>query len=101
VLWLPLAFLNGKVTLGSKILNNGFLLYLTGILGTLMVLFASIPLEQSRFLRFCGRNSFEIMASHYIIRKFLVRPIYILIMGKGITGKSSARPGCRFWRCLR
>lgn len=45
VLWLPLAFLNGKVTLGSKILNNGFLLYLTGILGTLMVLFAGIPLE--------------------------------------------------------
>lgn len=38
-------------------------------------------------MRFCGRNSFEIMASHYIIRKFLVRPIYILIMGEGYNRK--------------
>lgn len=85
--WLPLALLNGKVTLGSKILNNGFLLYLTGILGTLMVFFLGIPLENSRFLGFCGRYSFEIMASHYIIRKFLVRPVYILLKGEGYNRK--------------
>ena len=87
VIWLPPAFLNGKVTLGSKILNNGFLLYLTGLLGTLMVFFACIPLENNRFLRFCGRCSFEIMASHYIIRRFLVRPVYILLKGEGYNRK--------------
>lgn len=69
LLLVPVAFGNGKISLGSKILNNGFLLYLSGILGTISVLFASVLLSNSRFLRYCGQNSFCIMATHFLIRK--------------------------------
>ena len=81
-IWFPLSLINEKVTLGTKILNNGFLLYATGILGTLMILFLCILLENNRFLTYCGRHSFEIMAVHYIIRKYLVRPLYVVWNGK-------------------
>lgn len=87
IVWIPLALMNGKITLGTKILNNGFLLYATGILGTLIVLTLSILLRESKFLAYCGRHSFEIMASHYIFRKCLVRPLYIVLKGKAYNRK--------------
>lgn len=67
----PLAFLNGKITLGSKILNNGFLLYLTGVLGTAGVIALSIALEKISFLSFLGKNTFCIMSVHYFINYYL------------------------------
>lgn len=79
---LPLAMMNEKITLGSKILNNGFLLFINGVLGTILVLVISILLEKSRFLMYCGRNSFQIMASHYIIRNYIVRPVYRILNGE-------------------
>lgn len=82
LIWLPLAMMNGKISLGSKILNNGLLLYASGMLGTFIVLAASVALEKSRFLAYCGRNSFHIMASHYLIRKFLVVPLWIAAAGQ-------------------
>lgn len=78
---LPLALMNEKITLGSKILNNGCLLYINGVLGTFLVLTISILLEKNKFLEFCGRNSFQIMASHYIIRNYIVRPVYQILNG--------------------
>lgn len=72
---IPLALHNGKVSLGSKILNNGFLLYLTGVLGSVAVLSMSGLFEKNKFLMYCGRNSFQIMAVHYLIRDF-VRLVY-------------------------
>lgn len=81
LLWIPLTMMNGKITLGSKILGNGFLLYINGILGTMMILVISVLLEKNRFLIYCGRNSFLIMATHYIIRNYIVKPLYI--EGKG------------------
>lgn len=77
-LMIPLSFLNGKITLGSKILHNGFLLYATGILGTIGILGAAVLLNKSRFLKFCGENSFYIMASHYMVRVFLCLGLQIL-----------------------
>lgn len=80
---IPLAMANGKVSLGSKILNNGFILYLTGIIGTLLVVGLAVLLNKSRFLIWCGQNSFYIMAIHYLCRvslryvyKFFDVPIY-------------------------
>ncbi len=80
---IPLAMANGKVSLGSKILNNGFILYLTGIIGTLLVIGLAVLLNRSRFLVWCGQNSFYIMAVHYLCRvslryvyKFFDVPIY-------------------------
>ncbi len=70
-LMIPLALLNGKISLGSKILNNGFLLYATGVLGTIGILAVSVLLQKCKFLKFCGENSFYIMASHYMVRVFL------------------------------
>lgn len=87
VIWYPLAVMNDKITLGTKILNNGFLLYLTGILGTCMIMTVSILLKNSRFLAYCGRNSFEIMASHYLFRVCLVRPAYIVLLGAAYKRK--------------
>lgn len=78
----PLAVMNGKITLGSKILNNGFLLYLNGVLGTALVFVISVLLEKSRFLLFCGRNSFQIMATHYLFRNYIVRPLYRVLTGE-------------------
>ncbi len=64
----PLVQLNGKISLGSRHLNNGFILYCSGIIGSAGILFVSILLEKSRFLRFCGQNSFCIMSTHVLIR---------------------------------
>lgn len=76
LIWMPLMIANGKITLGSKILNNGFLLYLTGILGTMAILAVSVLLDKSRFLTFLGQNTFCIMSVHYIFRKFTLPKYY-------------------------
>ena len=67
---IPVAFANGKVSLGSKILNNGILLYLSGIIGTLAVLACAVLFQWSKFLKFLGQNSLAIMSTHYIFYKF-------------------------------
>ncbi|MBQ8027059.1 MAG: hypothetical protein IJ261_02960, partial [Clostridia bacterium] len=75
---IPLALLNGKVSLGSKILGNGFLFYLTGIIGTVFILSLSIIFEKSKLLKYCGKVSFYIMAIHYLIRMILSKTYVIL-----------------------
>lgn len=87
--WVPLALINGKITLGSKILNNGFLLVINGILGTMIILAISIMLQNNKFLTFCGRNSFYLMSTHYIIRNYLVKPIYRIMNGGELYNKES------------
>ena len=62
----PLAILNGHVTIGSRELNNGFIFYATGILGTMGTLALAGLLKNSRFFTFCGRASFYIMATHTV-----------------------------------
>ena len=64
----PCDMLNGKVTMGSRVLNNGFIFYISGIVGTVGVLLLSTLLEKAKFLLFCGQNSFSIMATHHLIR---------------------------------
>ena len=66
-----LGLLNGKVSLGSKILNNGFLFYLTGISGTIAIFSLSLIFEKNKLLQYIGKNSFYIMSSHYLIRNFI------------------------------
>lgn len=65
---LPLAVVNGKVSVGSGIYENGLLLYATSILGALGTLFAGAALENCLFLRFLGKNTLPIMGTHYVIR---------------------------------
>ena len=64
----PLAISNGHVTLGTRILNNGFILYTSAIFGSIAILLLSELLKNSKFLQFCGRSSFCIMGSHFIIK---------------------------------
>ncbi len=90
ILWYPPMIANGKVTLGSKVLNNGFLFFLTGILGTFAILLVSLLLKKSRFLTFCGQNSFYLMSTHYMIRKFTLPKIYALL-GIRLYDKTSLR----------
>ncbi len=71
ILVLVIAQINGNISLGSKRLGNGFLTYLSGIAGTCGVLALSVLLIKNKFLKFCGQNSFCIMATHYIIRNFI------------------------------
>lgn len=72
IILIPLALYNGKISLGSKVLSNGFILYLTGLLGVCGILELSVLFEKNSFLKFCGRNSFQIMAVHYLIRDFII-----------------------------
>lgn len=76
IIWLPATLVNGKITLGSKILNNGFLLYLTGVTGTLIVLTVSIFADKVKFLVWLGQNTFCVMAVHYMYRRYLVPVFY-------------------------
>ena len=62
---------NGKVSIGSRILNNGVLFYVSGCAGTIFVLILSRLLNRSRALKFCGKNSFSIMGSHILVYWFL------------------------------
>lgn len=71
VILYPLAMYNGKVSVGSGIFQNGFLLYATGIIGTAGVLFAAFALENCRFLQYLGKNTFAIMGTHYVIRNLM------------------------------
>ncbi len=68
IMLVPLVRLNGKISLGSKVLNNGFLLYASGLIGTAGIISASVLLKKSKLLKFCGLHSFYIMATHYIFR---------------------------------
>lgn len=63
---------NGKVSLGSKILNNGVLLYLSGITGTIFIFATAFIFESDKLLRYVGRNSFYVMSVHYLIREFIL-----------------------------
>lgn len=79
IFWLPLTLINGKVSLGSRVLNNGVLFYLTGMLGTAVILAISILLEKSRVLLFLGKNTFCIMSVHYMIRKYTLPKYYSML----------------------
>ena len=79
LIYIPITVLNGKISIGSKILNNGFLLYISGIVGTIAVIAISIMLSKNRFLRFCGRNSFYIMSVHCLIRNAPLIIIYKIL----------------------
>ena len=80
IIWLPLAKINGKVSLGSQILHNGFLFFLTGMLGTFAVLTISVMLEDNRFLLWMGRNTFCLMSVHYMLRRYTL-PKYFRMLG--------------------
>lgn len=66
-----LAKLNGKISIGSRELGNGFLLYITGILGTFIIMLLSFLVRSSKVLQFIGLNSFYYMAVHKILYRFL------------------------------
>lgn len=68
-----LAIPNGHVSLGSKILNNGFIFYVTGITGSLSIFVISFLLRHNRFFSYFGRNSFYVMAIHHPIRSTYAR----------------------------
>lgn len=76
ILWYPIAQLNGKVSLGSRVLHNGILFFISGVLGTVAVMALSLLLERCAFLKFLGRNSFILMATHVVFRRFTVPKIY-------------------------
>lgn len=78
---LPIVHFNGKITLGSKILNNGLLVYCGGIIGSCAVLAASVLAGNCRFLRFCGTNSLPIMAIHYEVYIILGNLLQMLGVG--------------------
>lgn len=61
---IPLALYNGHVTLGSRQLSNGFVFYITGIAGTFGMLSFSKLISKFTPLRWCGKNSFYLMATH-------------------------------------
>lgn len=75
---IPVALLNGKISIGSKELNNGFLLYLTGITGTTAILSLSILLQKARIFQFMGRTSFYIMGIHYLLR-MVISKVYVIL----------------------
>lgn len=58
------AFLNGHISIGSRVLNNGFLLYISGIIGSVLVLLFGNLLQNIRLITFWGQSSFYIMAVH-------------------------------------
>lgn len=61
-------FINGKISIGSRILGNGFLLYITGLAGSAAILLLARYFEKCPFIKFCGQNSFIIMGCHVLIR---------------------------------
>ncbi len=73
-----LAFTNGNVSLGSKNLNNGFIFYLTGIIGSMGILLLSSLLQNNRFLSYLGRNSFCIMAVHCLVKSIYFNVLKIV-----------------------
>ncbi len=75
---IPLALLNGKISIGSKDLNNGFLLYLTGLIGTVFILALSILMQKLRIFQFIGKTSFCIMGIHYLFR-MVISKLYVML----------------------
>ena len=67
VVCVPIALINGKVSLGHNVVNNGLLLYITGILGSMFVLSFSELFHGIPFVIFLGENSFLIMGVHMLI----------------------------------
>lgn len=65
--------LNASVSIGSRRLGNGFLFYLTGILGFLGVFCVGEFLKNIKPLTFWGRSSFCIMATHLLIQKTILQ----------------------------
>lgn len=78
----PLSMYNGKISIGSGLYQNGVLLYATGTIGTLAVLFAATILENYRFLQYLGKNTFAIMGTHYVIRNVL--NAFCVVLGLGL-----------------
>lgn len=82
-----LSNLNGQISMGSRHVNNIFLFVLNGCLGTFMVLFLARMMRWSKFLTFCGMNSFYIMATHRLIQYLLeLSLIYIIGCNYEYTG---------------
>lgn len=75
---IPLALYNGKVSLGSKILNNGFLFYITGVIGTVFIISLSIIIDRIKMLNYFGRVSFSVMGIHYLFR-MVVSKLYVIL----------------------
>ena len=68
----PVALYNEKISIGSKTLNNGLLLYITGLAGTFSVFNTGLLLEKNKFLIYLGKNSFCIMAVHYLFKDAII-----------------------------
>ena len=66
-----LAELNGHVSIGSRLFQNGFLFYLTGIIGTALIFMLALTINKRKLLRFWGENSFLIMATHIVFYNIL------------------------------
>lgn len=64
---------HNSASIGSRELNNGFYLLITGLTGTLCVLIGARFLQNSKLLTYCGRNSFAFMGSQI--------PIYWTLCG--------------------
>lgn len=85
-----LAIYNGHVSMGSRVLKNGFIFYITGILGTISLYIIS-NLINSKVLRFFGTNSFTIMGSHVVVwygLEFMISTINVIIRNKFNTSFS-------------
>ena len=67
-LLVPLALYNGGVSFGRRDLENGFVFYATGLLGTVGTLSLAALLQSSWLLNYCGRNSFCIMSTHKLFQ---------------------------------
>lgn len=61
---IPVAIKNAPVSLGDRKFGNGFLLYYTGLSGSAFVFLLASILYKNSFIRYCGQNSFTIMAVH-------------------------------------
>ncbi|MBP9988946.1 MAG: acyltransferase family protein [Ruminococcus sp.] len=69
---------NGYISIGLRELGNGWTFYVTGIIGTFGILSLGFLLKKCKFLQFCGRNSFYIMATHILFKEIIVRVYAIL-----------------------
>lgn len=66
-LTVPLALLNGKISLGSDVVKIAPLLLLTGVCGSVFMLAIS-HLFTAKWVEFIGRNSFDYMAIQSLVR---------------------------------
>lgn len=90
--------LNGKISIGSRILNNGLLLYASGILGTISIVCLARLLNKSKLLKFIGKNSFTIMGCHIIVYH-CVAYFFIVVdkLGKVTIISSLKNNGIYYW----